>query len=118
MKYVKQFLIILAFTALGQLLASLIPLPIPAAIYGFLLLFLSLCLGLLKPKHITETSQFLINLLGLLFVAPAVNLLAYYKVIAPSLVPICVILLCTTLISFAVAGLVTQRLRRKGDNNG
>jgi len=117
-KYVKQFLIILAFTALGQLLANLIPLPIPAAIYGFLLLFLSLCFGLLKPEHIAQTAHFLINLLGLLFVAPAVNLLAYYKVIAPSLVPICIILLSTTLISFAVAGLVTQRLRRKGDNHG
>ena len=118
MKYVKQFLIILAFTLLGQLLAHVIPLPIPAAIYGFLLLFLALCTGLLKPEHIAETASFLISLLGLLFVAPAVNLLAYYKVIAPSLVPICVILLSTTVISFAAAGLVTQWLRRKGEKHG
>ena len=118
MKYVKQFLIILAFTLLGQLLAHVIPLPIPAAIYGFLLLFLALCTSLLKPEHIAETASFLISLLGLLFVAPAVNLLAYYKVIAPSLVPICVILLSTTVISFAVAGLVTQWLRRKGEKHG
>ena len=118
MKYVKQFLIILAFTALGELLAKLLPLPIPAAIYGFLLLFIALCTGLFKPEHIAETANFLISLLGLLFVAPAVNLMAYYKIIAPSLVPICVILLSTTLVSFAVAGLVSQWLRRKGEKNG
>ena len=34
MKYLKQILIILAFTGLGELLAALIPFPIPAAIYG------------------------------------------------------------------------------------
>lgn len=118
MKYIKQFLIIIAFTALGQVLAEVIPLPIPAAIYGFLLLFIALCTGLLKPEHIAETANFLISLLGLFFVAPAVNLMAYYKIIAPSLVPICIILLSTTLITFAVAGLVTQWLRRKGKKNG
>ncbi len=42
MKIVTQFLIILVFSFIGELLRYLIPLPIPASIYGLLLLFLAL----------------------------------------------------------------------------
>ena len=118
MKYVKQFLIILAFTLVGEVLAKVIPVPIPAAIYGFVLLFIALCAGLLQPEHIKETANFLISALGLLFVAPAVNILAYLDIIAPALVPLCVIILSSTFVVFIVAGLVTQALRRKGDKHG
>ena len=115
LKYLKQMLVILAFTFIGEALAALIPLPIPAAIYGFVLLFLALCTGLLKPEHIDETANFLIGIMGIMYIAPAVNILAYYDVIAPALVPVCVIVLTSTAVVFAVAGLVTQWLRRKGD---
>ena len=115
LKYLKQMFIILGFTFVGEALAKWIPLPIPAAIYGFVLLFLALCTGLLKPQHIDETANFLIGIMGIMYIAPAVNILAYYDVIAPSLVPVCVIVLTSTVVVFAVAGLVTQWLRRKED---
>ena len=115
MKYIKQLLIILAFTLVGEVLAKVIPLPVPAAIYGFVLLFLALCTGALKKEQIDETAKLLIACLGLFFVAPAVNILAYWEIITPALVPICVIILSSTFVVFIVAGLVTQALRRKGD---
>ena len=117
MRYLKQFLIILVFTGLGELLAFVIPLPIPAAIYGLILLLLALCLGVLQPKHIDTTARFLTGLLPLLFVAPTVKILSYWGVIAPNLVPICVIVAVSTLLVFAVAGVVTQLLCRKEENN-
>ena len=114
MKYVTQFLIILSFSLLGTLLQALIPLPIPAAIYGLVLLLIALCTGLLKPAHIAETARFLINLMPVLFVAPAAQLLANWGLIAPHIVPICVITVVSTFIVFAVAGLATKWLRKKG----
>lgn len=114
MKYLKQLLIILAFTGLGELLAYLLPLPIPAAIYGLILLLTALCTGLLKPRHIDETARFLTSLLPLLFVAPTVNILSYWGVIAPNLVSICVIVAVSTVVVFAVAGFVTNLLLKKG----
>lgn len=115
MKYIKQILIILGFSFAGQVLAAVIPFPVPAAIYGFVLLFIALCTGLLKEEAVSDTANFLISGMGILFVAPAVNILSYYGVIAPALVPICVIVVSSTFVVFAVAGLVTQWLRRKGD---
>jgi len=117
LKYLKQMLVILAFTFVGEGLAAWIPLPVPAAIYGFVLLFLALCTGFLKPAHIDETAGFLIGIMGILYVAPAVNILAYYDVIALQLVPVCVIVLTSTVVVFAVAGVVTQWLRRRGAKN-
>ena len=114
MKYITQFLIIMLFTFVGQLLQTLIPLPVPAAIYGLVLLFLALCSGLLKPEHIDKAAGFLISILPVLFVAPAVNILVYWDVIAPDLGAICVIVVASTVLTFAVAGWVTQWLVRKG----
>ena len=117
MKYLKQLLIILSFTGLGEACAALIPLPIPAAIYGLVLLLIALCLGVLKPEHIDTTAGFLTGLLPLLFVAPTVKILSYWGVIAPNLVPICVIVGVSTFLVFAVAGIVTQLLCRKEESS-
>ena len=113
MKFVKQLLVIVAFSLLGELLAAVIPLPVPAAIYGLVLLFLALLTGLLKSEQVSDTAHFLISIMPLFFVAPTVKLLSYWGVIAPALVPILVVLISSTVVVFTVAGLVTQWLRRK-----
>ena len=119
MKYLKQLFIILLFSFAGELLQTLIPLPIPAAIYGIILLLVALCTGHLKPEKIKDTAQFLISIMPLLFVAPAVNILQYWGVIAPDLGGIIVIVVVSTFLVFAVAGLVTKLLLKKGgEDNG
>lgn len=45
MKHLRQFLIILFFSFLGEGLKALLPLPVPASIYGLVLLFAALELG-------------------------------------------------------------------------
>ena len=57
MKYVRQFLIILFISFLGELLKHIIPLSVPASIYGMLLLFLALEFKILKVSDIKETSN-------------------------------------------------------------
>ena len=43
MKYIKQFSIIITVSFLGEVLHALLPLPIPASIYGLLLMLAGLC---------------------------------------------------------------------------
>jgi holin-like protein len=113
-KYIKQFLIILLFTFLGEALAYLLPFPIPAAIYGLVLLFTALCIGLLKPEHIDQTARFLLQIMSVLFVAPTVNILASWGLIAPKLLPIAAIVTVSTVVVFAVSGLVARAFMKKG----
>ena len=117
MQYFKQILIILAFTALGELLSWVIPLPIPAAIYGLVLLLIALCTGLLKPEKISDTARFLLSIMPFLFVAPAVNILKYWSIIQNNLLAVCVIILVSTFLVFAVSGLVTKLLTKKGGDS-
>ena len=117
MKYIYQATIIFGFTLLGELMHLLIPLPIPAAIYGLVLLFLALQLGLVKLHQVDGVSKFLIAVMGLLFVAPAVNIVEIWADIAPSLLPIVVILAVSTVLVFAVAGLVTQWMLKRGEKD-
>ena len=119
MKYIKQLIWILAFSGIGELLQAVIPLPIPAAIYGLVLLLTTLCTGLLKAEKIADTARFLIAIMPLLFVAPAVSILGHWELIAPNVIPIVVIMTLSTVIVFAIAGLVTKWLQRKdGGENG
>ena len=114
MKYLMQLVIIAVFSLVGELLQAVIPLPIPAAIYGLILMLLALCTGLLKPERIADSAHFLISLMPLLFVAPAVNLLKHWGVIQENLAAILIIVISSTILVFAVGGLVTQWLRKKG----
>ena len=55
MKFISQFIIIIAFTFIGELLHFFIPLPIPASIYGIVLLFICLMMKWIKVTEIRET---------------------------------------------------------------
>lgn len=119
MKYLSQFLIILGFTVAGESLQRLIPLPIPASVYGLVLLFGALCLGLVKLEQIRETGHFLASILPVLFVAPTVGIIEYWGLITDKLLPIALVLVATTVLTFGIAGRITQRLSKKGgDGHG
>ena len=57
MKYLSQFLIIISFSLMGEVLQRLIPVPIPASVYGIALLFAALCLGVVKLEQIKEEGK-------------------------------------------------------------
>ena len=113
MEYIKQLFLILLFTALGEFLAAVLPLPIPAAIYGLILLLIALCSGILKTEHISDTARFLIHIMPVLYIAPGVKLLQYWDLIAPNLGAIVIICVVSTWVVFAVSGIVTQLLLKK-----
>lgn len=108
MKYLHQVCLIFLFTFLGELLHYLIPLPIPASIYGMILLFAALALKIVPVKAVAEGGRFLTSILSMLFVAPLVNLLDYWLEIKDAIVPIMIIVLSSTVVVFAVSGWVTQ----------
>ena len=114
MKYLTQFLIIMGFTLLGEALQRLIPLPIPASVYGLALLFLALCLKLVKVEQVKDTGSFLTSILPILFVSPAVGIVEDWGLIADRLVPIVLILVGSTIASFGISGRITQAILRKG----
>ena len=114
MRFVFQFLIIMVFAFLGELLRHFIPLPIPASIYGIVLLFLALETKILKVSDIKETSSFLIAIMPLMFLPPAVGVIESWNLLRESWVPYVVVTLISTIVVMGVSGRVTPGIIRKG----
>ena len=114
MKYLSQFCIILGFTLFGEALQRLLPLPIPASVYGLVALFAALCLGLVKVEQVKTASAFLISIMSVLFVAPTVGIAENWHLISGQLVPIFLLIVSTTVLTFGISGCLTQLLLKKG----
>lgn len=119
MKYLSQFLIILGFTLAGEALQRIVPLPIPASVYGLTLLFTALCLKIVKVDQVKQVGTFLVSILPILFVSPLVSIVDDWGLIQKDLLPIFLLLLGSTLLTFVISGRITQWLLKKGgDSNG
>ena len=114
MKYLSQCCIIFAFSLVGEILQRIIPLPIPASVYGLVLLFAALSLKIVRLDQVKEAGDFLRSLLPLLFVIPTVGIIQYWDLILPRLGAIVLILTVSTLFTFGISGTVTRLCSRKG----
>lgn len=110
--YIKQFSIILLFAFLGEILRAVIPLPVPASIYGILLLFLALERRWLAAGDIREAVGFLIQIMPILFVPPAVGIMQAWSVLKPDLGPYLLIVIASTVLVILVTGRFTQFILR------
>lgn len=112
MKYLRQFLIILAISFIGELLNRLLPLPVPASIYGMAILFICLCTGIIKLDSVKETGNFLIEVMPVMFIPAGVGLMASWGVLKPMLIPVSIITVVAIVTVMAVTGRVSQMIIR------
>ena len=120
MRYLKQFTIILTISLLGEVLHYILPLPVPASIYGLLLMLAALMTGVVKRDSVREAGVFLVEIMPVMFIPAAVGLLEAWGVLRPVWLPVAVITVVSTVLVMGVSGLVTQFVirrdeRRKGE---
>ena len=108
MKYLGQIFIILLVSFVGELLNTLVPLPIPASIYGIILLFCLLEFRVIPLRAVKETGDFLVSIMQLMFIPAAVGLLEAWDVIAPNWLSYILITIISTFVVLFVSGRVTQ----------
>lgn len=108
MKYLKQFTVILFITFLGEILKTVIPLTVPASIYGLVLMLIALQTKLINLDHVQDTGAFLIEIMPVMFIPAAVGLMDSWEILKPICAPVILITVVTTLIVMVVTGRVTQ----------
>ena len=114
MRFLRQFCIILFVSFLGEMLYMLLPLPVPASVYGLVLMLFALCTGILRPEQISKAADFLIEIMPVMFIPAAAGLLDSWPSLQPIWVPVVLITVLTTVLVMAVTGQVTQRMIRRG----
>ncbi len=113
MKYLKQFLIILLISLLGEFLKAIIPFPVPASIYGMIILFVCLLTKLIKLEDVKDAGKFLIEIMPVMFIPAGVGLVTSWGVLQPILVPVSIITVVTIFTVMAATGLVSQMMIKK-----
>ena len=113
MRFLKQLLIILGVTFAGELLHYFIPLPVPASIYGLVLMFACLSFKIFPLRAVEETGNFLIDIMPALFIPATVGVMAAWDVLQPVLLHVALITFLSLLAVMAVSGRVTQWALRK-----
>ena len=83
MKYLRQFLLILLISFIGELLHEVLPLPVPASVYGFAILFIGLLSGVIKLAHVKDTGKLLIEIMPVMFIPAGVGLLESWPQLSP-----------------------------------
>ena len=80
MKYVRQIGIILGITLAGEFLNQILPLPVPAGVYGLFLMLAALMTGVVKLECADELKAVLIPFLIIIAVSTVVVMIVTGKV--------------------------------------
>lgn len=112
MKYLRQFMIILLFSLLGETLKYVLPLPIPSSIYGMILLFVSLMTGIIKLDQVENVGKLLIEIMPIMFIPAGVKIMASWSVLEPMIVPVSVITVVVLIVVMIATGRVSQAIIR------
>ena len=114
MKYLHEAVIIASITFAAEIIKFLLPLPVPASIYGLILLFLLLKSGVLKLEQIENVGGLLLELMPLLLVPASVSLLADWGTVQSMLLPLLLAGFVGTPVVMLAVGRVAQRIIRAG----
>lgn len=112
MKYMKQIGLIATISFISELLHYFLPLPIPASVYGMVILFVSLCLGIIKLPQVEDVADWMLSIMPIFFIAPSVGLINSFDSIKGQVLPLVTICFVSTVVVTALTGLIAQVIIR------
>lgn len=108
MDYLMQFGIIIGISFFGTFLNSIIPLPVPGSVWGMIVMFILLCLKVIKLEQVEKAADFLLSIMTVMFVPVGAGLITSYGAIKSEIFKIFGVIIISTVISFFITGKVAQ----------
>lgn len=122
MKIAKELSLILGISMIGEMLNQVLPLPVPAGVYGLFLMLLLLCSGIIKLEDVEGTGNFLLDNMTPMFIPAGVGIIRYMDQVMQVGIPYLVINVLSTAAVFVVTGKVAQyvmvRTQKAEDKEG
>lgn len=112
MRLIKQFTILVTVCFIGEILHRLIPLPVPASIYGLVLMFAALQAKIMPLDAVEEISDGLLGIMPLLFIPSTVGLILAWPILKIHWLQFTVIGVGSTIAVFFASGHITQLVIR------
>ena len=101
---------------MGEILQVVLPLPVPASVYGLVLLLAALNFKLVKLDDVKEVGTYLTGIFPLLFVPAAAGVMELWAEMGEMLLPILVAIIPVTVLVMVSAGKTTQALTGRKKN--
>ena len=98
------------------MLHAVLPLPVPASVYGLVLLLAALNFGFVKLDDVKEVGIYLTGIFPLLFVPAAAGVMELWAEMGNMLLPIIIAIVPVTVLVLASAGRTTQALTSRRKN--
>lgn len=105
---VQGFLALLLCQLLGELIVTLLEIPVPGSVVGMVLLLVALMVLGRVPQTLRQSAEGVLAVLPLLLVPPGVGLMVHFELIAANWMAILVALVVSTFITLL---LVTALLK-------
>ena len=116
MKYIYQIGIISGISFVAELLYVLLPFPVPASVYGLVILLILLLTKVVKLEQVEDVADWLIKIMPILFVGPSVGLINSFDAIKGQVLPLVMMCVLSTLGVMIVTSVMAQaviRIKRK-----
>lgn len=108
--WLRAFAILFAMFYLGKLIDFLLPIGIPASIWGLLLLFMGLVLTLIKPHWLFPATNLLIRYMALLFIPASVGVVEHLDLLTSQATSLLLPNIISTVLTIIFTALLAQRM--------
>ena len=121
MNYIFQLAIIFGVRFAGELLNAILPLPVPASVYGLVIMFLLLCTKIVKLEQVENVAELLMSIMPLFFIEPTVGIMNSYGLVKGKIIPLFIACFLSFVVVMIVTGLISQaiiRIQHKDKKSG
>ncbi|MEA4815653.1 MAG: CidA/LrgA family protein [Lachnospiraceae bacterium] len=113
-----QFGIIVAVSFAGEVLNHIVPLPVPASIWGMIIMFLLLFTKIIKLNQVEKAADYMLSIMSVLFVPVGAGLMESFPYVKNEIMAIIAIIIISTLVCFFVTGRTAEAIisiSKRGD---
>lgn len=112
-KMIVSFGLLFLISFIGEVLHTAIPLPVPASVYGLVILFVALVFHVIKLDWVETGADILVAIMPLLFVPSVVKIVTLQELIMDNLIAILIVIVCSSVVVMVVTGKVAQKMIEK-----
>lgn len=102
--FLQQAFVFAFIMLLANLIVGILPFPMPASVMGLILLFIALCLKIVKLEQVESLGNSLTGLISFLFVPSGISVMNSLGIMGQYGVPIVLIIIIATIILLAITG--------------
>ena len=92
---------------------TFLPLPVPASVYGLIIMLVALLTGILKLDQVKGAADFLVEIMPVMFIPAGAGLVESWSALRPICVQVVVIMFVSTIVVMVISGRVTQFVIRR-----